>query len=269
MTNSLSLYRRGKDFLWTDKHISGEMLKLHLDTTNDAASRNGRTIDATVDWIDGVIPRGSSILDLGCGPGLYCERLSRKGHAVTGIDISGRSIKHARESARGNRLPIRYYRQSYLRKVSRGVFDVAMCVYCDFGALTPDEQALFLRNASRSLRDNGVLILDVFSDGLSAARTEGRKWEYCATGDFWSVKPHYILWESKYFKDADAWGTRNVIIESGKAKEFITWDTMYTEDSIARLLRDNGFAVEAIKTDLVRKNEFTSDGVLFVKAVKA
>lgn len=268
MTDCLSLYQRSKDFLWTDKRISEQMLALHLDTTNDAASRNERTIAATVDWIHGVIPDTASILDLGCGPGLYSERLSLRGHAVTGIDISKRSIRYAIKSASRKILPIRYYRQSYLQGISRGAFDVAMCIYCDFGALTPDEQVAFLRNASKSLRDSGVLILDVFSENLSGTKTEERKWEYCASSDFWSTKPHYILYECKRFQDANAWGTRNVIIEARKTREFITWDTMYTEESITKLLCENGFTVEAIKTDLVQKNEFTSDGVLFVKAVK-
>lgn len=69
-------------------------------------------------------------------------------------------------------------------------------------------------------------------------------------------------------KEANAWGTRDIILEAGKTKEFITWDTMYSEESITALLRDNGFTVEEIKTDLVRKNEFTSDDVMFVKAKK-
>lgn len=268
MNNSLSLYQRSSDFLWTDKHISGQMLKLHLDTTNDAASRNENTIIATVDWIDSVIPGKSSIIDLGCGPGLYSERLSQKDHIVTGIDISKRSIKYAKESAGRKRLPIRYYHQSYLRNIAHGKFDVAMCIYCDFGALTADEQVLFLRNVSDSLCDNGVLILDVFSNNLGGTKIEEKKWDYCDSGDFWTRKPHYILYECKYFKDANAWGTRNVIIEASKTKEFITWDTMYTEESITKLLQENGFTVETIKNDLIRKNEFTSNDVLFVKAKK-
>ena len=244
------------------------MLDLHLDTTNDAASRNAKTIIDTVDWIDGVIPGESSIIDLGCGPGLYSERLSQKNHTVTGIDISKRSIQYAKQSAGRKNLSIRYYHQSYLRNIAHGTFDVAMCVYCDFGALTIDEQVLFLKNVSHCLNDNGVLILDVFAHNLSGTKTEERKWDYCASSDFWSTKPHYILYECKYFKDANAWGTRNVILEATKTKEFITWDTMYTEDSITKLLTENGFTVETIKTDLIHKNEFTSNDVLFVKAKK-
>lgn len=268
MNNSLSLYQRSKDFLWTDRHIAKQMLKLHLDATNDAASRNDKTIDSTVEWIDSVIPEKSSIIDLGCGPGLYCERLSQKKHAVSGIDISKGSILYARKSAKKKNLQIRYYRQSYLQKLPQGNFDAAMCIYCDFGALTNEEQKIFLKNASNSLCEKGILIFDVFSNNLSAAKKEEKQWSRCDSNGFFSKNPHYILYECKYFQDANAWGTRNIILEGTKTKEFITWDTMYTEESITRLLTDNGFSVEEIKMDLVQKNDFTSNDVIFVKARK-
>jgi predicted TPR repeat methyltransferase len=36
------------------------------------------------------------ILDLGCGPGLYTQRLASLGHTCVGIDISPASIAYAR-----------------------------------------------------------------------------------------------------------------------------------------------------------------------------
>jgi SAM-dependent methyltransferase len=268
LEKSLSLYQRSKDFLWTDKYISKQMLKFHLDLTNDAASRNEKTIVSTVNWINDIIPKKSSVIDLGCGPGLYTEKLSRMHHTVTGIDISKRAITYATKSAVRNKLTIQYYHQNYLQKLSHGKFEVAMCIYCDFGALTNEEQVIFLQNVSDNLCDNGILILDVFANNLSNTKKEEKKWDYCKSNGFFSNKPHYILYECKFFKDANAWGTRNVIIEKNKIKEFITWDTMYTEESIATLLMNNGFNLEEIRTDLVQKNEFTTNDVFFVKARK-
>jgi SAM-dependent methyltransferase len=268
MENILSLYQRSKDFLWTDNYIAKQMLKFHLDTTNDAASRNEKTINSTINWINSIIPEKSLIIDLGCGPGLYSEKLALKEHIVTGIDISKNSIKYARKSASKNNLQIKYYHQSYLQDLSYGKFTIAMCIYCDFGALTNNEQVLFLKNVSNSLCNNGILILDVFANNLSNTKKEEKKWDYCNSSGFFSKKPHYILYECKYFKDANAWGTRNVIIEKNKTKEFITWDTMYNKESITQVLNENGFKVEEIKTDLVQQNEFTSNDVIFIKARK-
>ncbi len=266
MTPTFDLYQRSADFLWTDRHIARQMLAFHLDPANDAASRNERTIDDTVGWIHESIPAGSSVLDLGCGPGLYAERLARLGHSVTGIDISRNSISYAKRSARKLGLDIRYRAGSYLRDLGCGAQDVAICVYCDFGALTPGEQAAFLRNVSRTLKPGGTLVFDVFTEALSAAKTPSKGWEYCESGGFWSARPHYVLHECRHFAEAKAWGTRNVIIDSRGSREFITWDTMYTEERVAAQLAEHGFAVEEIKRDLIRKNSFTSEDVLFVRA---
>jgi len=38
-----------------------------------------------------------SILDVGCGPGVYCDRLAKKGYTVTGIDYSEEMIRIAKE----------------------------------------------------------------------------------------------------------------------------------------------------------------------------
>lgn len=57
-------------------------------------------------WPSGAPPAGSSLLELGCGPGFYARRLAaRHGRLrVTGIDRSGRQLHRARSLAALNRL---------------------------------------------------------------------------------------------------------------------------------------------------------------------
>ncbi len=86
--------------MWTDEYISTQLLETHLNQATDLASRKESTISSTMEWILQKVPGNRmSILDLGCGPGLYTERLAQKGHIVTGIDFSENSISHARKSA--------------------------------------------------------------------------------------------------------------------------------------------------------------------------
>jgi SAM-dependent methyltransferase len=268
MNGTISLYQRSKNILWTDKYVSKQMLKFHLDTTNDAASRNMCTIEDTIKWIQQNIPTNCSIVDLGCGPGLYAEKFAEEGYGITGMDISNTSIKYAKNSAREKKLNINYYNRSYITQSIPGKHEVALCIYCDFGALTPNEQDVFLHNVSKSLCSNGIFIFDVFSESLSLTKKEEQTWEYVNANGFWSKNPHYVLRECKYFDDAKAWGTRNVIIEKNKVREFITWDTMYTKDRLCALLEKHGYAVENIETNLVTKSNFTSNDVLFIKARK-
>jgi len=51
---------------------------------------------------------GLRVLDVGCGAGLLCEPLARRGARVTGIDAAERNIAAARAHAAGESLPIDY-----------------------------------------------------------------------------------------------------------------------------------------------------------------
>ena len=79
--------------LWTRPHLARQMLSFHLNQETDLASRRFEIIDHVVNWIDSQLHlSGKSICDLGCGPGLYTQRFSNKGAAVTGVDFSARSL---------------------------------------------------------------------------------------------------------------------------------------------------------------------------------
>jgi len=91
------LFTRTPALFWDDPYISQQMLTAHLDPSHDLASRQPGTIDQSVTWMIttlGLQP-GRLILDLGCGPGLYCRRFAQAGMTVTGIDYSRRSIEYA------------------------------------------------------------------------------------------------------------------------------------------------------------------------------
>lgn len=267
----LELYQRGADQLWTDEHISKYMLEAHLDTSNDAATRNPASVDRTIDWIMAEAGGRRRLIDLGCGPGIYCEKLAARGLEVTGLDISARSIAHAKRSAGDLGLAIGYVEGSYLDTAGLGLgrYDLALCIYCDFGALIPAEQETFLRNVRGLLDEGGLLFLDVFSLGINEGRKEGRDWNYFPGESFWSPRAHLVLEEAKHFPEARAWGTRNIVLEEGGAeREYITWDSYYAPEDLEALFSRNGFAVEGIKTGLVAQNDFASDDVLFVKARK-
>jgi SAM-dependent methyltransferase len=267
----LELYQRGADQLWTDEHISKYMLAAHLDTSNDAATRNPVSVDRTIDWIVAEAEGRKHAIDLGCGPGIYCERLAARGFEVTGLDLSARSIRHAKRSAEDRGLAIRYVEGSYLdtEGLDLGHHDMALCIYCDFGALLPAEQETFLRNVRGLLDEGGLLFLDVFSFGINEGRKEGKDWNCFPGESFWSPEPHLVLGETRHFPEARAWGTRTIVLEEGGAeREYITWDSYYAPEDLEALLSRNGFKVEGIKTGLVAKNDFASDDVLFVKARK-
>src|SRR5512133_2053773 len=102
--------------LWNDPWISKRMLEAHLDPEGDAASRKPRFIDESAAFIAKRfgLGEGRSVVDFGCGPGLYAMRLARTGARVTGIDLSENSLSYARAAAQREGLPIRYLQGDYL-----------------------------------------------------------------------------------------------------------------------------------------------------------
>lgn len=259
--NELQLYQRSKDFLWTDPYISKQMLKHHLDLSTHAASRNKDAIEATIQYLQDWLPQGSHIVDLGCGPGLYAERLHALGYRVTGVDISSGSIAYAKSSVENQGLSIDYHQLDYLTDKLPGTYDAAICIYADFGALIPSEQEAFLSKVAESLSEGGLLVFDVFTEEYNEDQSEERTWNYVTDAGFWTSEKHLHLYESVYFPEAITWGTRDIIMTSSEDKEFITWDTLFDEDRILSLLERNGYMLESSD-----RNVLSDPNVMFVRA---
>ena len=128
-------WREGDNIPWHEPEFSRRMLNEHLTQAHDAASRRFPLIDRHVAWIHEtlLLGRPSRILDLGCGPGLYANRLARLGHTCTGIDFSPASIQYAQATAQAENLACTFIEQD-IRQADHGSgYDLAMLI---FGART-------------------------------------------------------------------------------------------------------------------------------------
>ena len=133
------IYTAGTAVMWVDEYISTQLLETHLNQDIDLASRKETTISTTLEWILSKVPGDRlNILDLGCGPELYTEKLAEKGHIVTGMDFSSNSICYARESASKKKLNISYMQQDYLDLEEVNKYDLVLMIFTDFGVLSPD-----------------------------------------------------------------------------------------------------------------------------------
>jgi SAM-dependent methyltransferase len=108
---------------------------------------------AEVDFLVG-LGAGQRVLDAPCGSGRHSIELARRGYAVTGIDISGEAIAHARELA-----PDLDWRQGDVAALgSFGVTaDLAVCMGNSFGYLDHAGSQRFLRELADAAP---VLVLD-------------------------------------------------------------------------------------------------------------
>ncbi len=138
--------------------------------------------------------RPRSLLDLGCGTGNHDLRLARRGHEVTGLDLSAAQLAVARAKARRARLEIRFVRGD-MRSFELGRrFDAAVCMFGAFGYLLEPSEALgCLRSLRRHLRPGGLFVFEFWQS--SGARPAGfQSWFHKGGSDFELVR----LSDSRY-----------------------------------------------------------------------
>ena len=161
---------------------------------------------------------------------------------------------------------VEYRYCNYLKDKITEKYDAAMMIYCDFGAIIPNEQKLFLEKISNILDENGIFVFDVFGKSVLENENEYRNWNISQGNDFWSKEPYLIMEEKKIFKNENTRGERYYLIDqkNEKIKEFIMWDQYYDNESITKLLEENGFKIIEINKDIVKYNEET----MFIMAKK-
>ncbi|WP_282203041.1 class I SAM-dependent methyltransferase [Kitasatospora fiedleri] len=117
--------------------------------------------------IDGVIPRGSEVVDLACGPGVHAVFLARHGMRVTGVDRSATALAKARELAGFYDCDPAFVEGDILRTpLPDGCADVVHDSFV-YHNVRPEARGDYLREAARLLRPGGLFVLVGFSDRMS------------------------------------------------------------------------------------------------------
>lgn len=238
--------------LWTDEHISKQMLSFHLDDAMDVCSRSAEFINRSVQWIalEFNIGNDSKIADFGCGPGLYTTRLAKFGADVTGIDFSERSIQHARETAARKQLNIRYVLQNYLEFETNERFCLILMIMCDFCSLSPDQRKGLLRRFHRILKPGGSVLLDVYSLSAFEKKQEVATYELNQLNGFWSPNRYYgFLNTFKYHEDKVVLD-KYTIIEPDRTRTIYNWMQYFAPEKLEREFMEAGFAVTGLYSDV-------------------
>ncbi|MDO5520239.1 MAG: class I SAM-dependent methyltransferase [bacterium] len=237
-----SLYKESSSAFWNDEHISKYMLEAHLDPDGDAASRKLPFIKASVEWITNYCDggNGKTLLDLGCGPGIYAELFTEQGFKVTGIDLSKRSIEYAKQHALKEHKEIQYYNQNYLEITYKEQFDVITLIYCDFGVLSSENRQTLLKNAWKALKPGGIVILDAFTESYLHSFEEKESITYHENG-FWCSKPYAVIQRNRYYKDTKNTLEQYIVVTDADCSCYNIWNQLYTDKSLASELENAHF----------------------------
>jgi SAM-dependent methyltransferase len=228
--------------IWTEEYIAKQMLKAHLNPDSDGASRRDFIINKTVDFLTkNVLKENSSVLDLGCGPGLYDEKLCQRGYKVTGIDFSINSINYAKNSAEKLGLNIKYKYNNFFELNYLEEFDTVMQIYGEINTFSDSERSKFFNIVNNSLKPNGLFIFDISTPTLRKKCRLKKNW-YISESGFWRGKTHLVL-EEGFQYDNDIWLDQYIVADNNGVQVYRNWFHDYTVKTISEIIQNSGFKI--------------------------
>ena len=247
------LFETEGERFWTDPYISKHVLNAHLDPDIDDASRNHETVRASARWIvetTGGTP-GLRLLDLGCGPGLYCREFSRRDCRVTGIDHSDVSISYAKAQGFTKGHEIEYRCMSFLDISYEGRFDVVTLIYGEFCVLSNADRNLLMEKIRRALRPGGFFVFDVFTESYIREEFQGNDWFTQARDGFWHRGPHLTLLQTHTYEFQHTYLKRYIVVPSmGRIRSYDLWYRPYDRASITGLMEAEAWEMVGVYGDL-------------------
>tara|TARA_Y100000310_G_scaffold199796_1_gene199820 strand:+ start:7735 stop:8664 length:930 start_codon:yes stop_codon:yes gene_type:complete len=258
----------GSKIPWDDPDFSRRMLREHLTQEHDAASRRSERIDRHVKWIHETVLAGQAgrVLDLGCGPGLYSDRLARVGHRCIGIDFSPASIDYAREHASTADLARGYTLADILTTEFGAGFNLVMLLFGELNAFSRLSAADIVNKAYRALAPAGTILLEAHT--FDAVHRLGEKepgW-YASEQGLFSDSEFICLMEQNWDGENRIATQRFFIIDAsnGNVTQHAQNIPAYTDEEYVAILEAAGF-IDIVfhasmgEGDEQRAIEFSSD----------
>jgi SAM-dependent methyltransferase len=188
---------------------------------------------AEVDFLEKVLHTHPSarLLDVPCGNGRHSLELARRGHRVTGVDLSREFIAEA-QSARGS-LAATFVLSDMRQLPWRAEFDGAFCFGNSFGYLDAQKAREFLGAVARTLKPGARFVIDT---GMAAESILPgllqKRWH--KLGDF------HVLSENQYHPREGRLDIQYTFIRDGRTETRPTSSYVLTANEICRLLGDAG-----------------------------
>jgi SAM-dependent methyltransferase len=145
--------------------------------------------------VDAMLPRGSHVLDAGCGPGRTGGWLARVGHDVVGVDVDPVLIAAAEADHPGPRWLVADLAELDLPALGvPAPFDAIVCAGNVMAFLAPSTRVAVLRRLRAHVADDGRAAIGFgagrgydFSEFLVDARTAG--WADDLLLSTWDLRP--------------------------------------------------------------------------------
>jgi SAM-dependent methyltransferase len=265
-------WEAGGKIPWDEPGFSARMLREHLTQDHDRASRRAERIDRQVDWLHRALlgTRPGRVLDLGCGPGLYAERLARLGHSCVGIDFSPASIAHARARAESQGLDCEYQLEDLCGAHFGNGFDLALLIFGELDTFPAEQAGALLTKARRALAPGGALVLEVHEEAWVRERARRPPIWFTERRGLFSDEPYLCLLECAWNEAQRVSTERYLILDAATAEVSIFLSSLRacSDREHEALLRAAGFDAIERRESLEEPDASQTEG-LYVLVARA
>ena len=180
------------------------------------------------------LEKGAVVLDMGCGPGRHSVELARRGFSVTGVDKISFLLDEAKQVAHTNDLTIEFVQEDLRQFCRPESFDVALSMFTSFGyfeSLAENQQVLI--NVRRSLKKNGILIIDMMGKEILAHIFKERDWD--------EIGEIFFLQERKLSRNWSWMESRWLLLGESERYDFSISYWIYSASELTTMLKECGF----------------------------
>jgi SAM-dependent methyltransferase len=179
------------------------------------------------------------LLDLPCGEGRHALELARRGHRVTGVDLSRPAVERAQAEASRAGTAAEFL-VGDMRAPPAGPFDGACCLGNSLGYLSHEDLRGFLRATHASLRPGARWVVDTGTAAESLLpRFGGEDRALEAAGIRFTVRQRYDAVEGRLVQEA-------TLVRGEEREEGAISYGVYTVAELRRLFLDAGWSVVAL-----------------------
>lgn len=194
------------------------------------------------------VRRGAGVLDVPCGYGRHAVMLARRGYRVTGVDISPKLLKQARESARVHRVDIDLQRGDMRRLRFRNQFDLVLNLFTSFGYFGDRDDQRVLDGIYRALRPGGWLVLHVINRDFvmrhyrphGRAKLKGFRLEERVKMD-WATSVIRTVWTARFASRRAMHRMLGSVRKKDSRMRGVTHLRIYSCHELTRMMEQAGF----------------------------
>lgn len=217
---------------WFLDYFNDDYAKLILDPITPEFT------EIQVDLIENLLllSQTDRILDACAGKGRHAISLAKKGYSLTAIDFVSSYVKHIETVSLKENLNIQTLTMDIRLLSHENFFNKVYLMFTSFGYFTDGENEVLLKNLKRSLKKDGLLLVDIENRDYILKNFIYEKWREKEFG--------LLLERHKFFPESSRQTTKRVqYYHNGTIKESFRELRLYSVHELIQLAKLAGFNV--------------------------